>query len=98
MAETQGRYRITDRDSAPIRRGAYAKYLYLIWPTLSPYVSGLNSVKVATLDELEKHKLKIDKAYLVSCTNSRASDIAAAASAEGRRCPDGWACEGRGRR
>ncbi|PKX97151.1 homoaconitase LysF [Aspergillus novofumigatus IBT 16806] len=62
-------------------RGAkYAKYLYLDLSTLSPYVSGPNSVKVATpIDELEKQKLKIDKAYLVSCTNSRASDIAAAA-------------------
>jgi homoaconitate hydratase len=48
--------------------------------TLSPYVSGPNSVKVATpLDELSQQKVKIDKAYLVSCTNSRASDLAAAA-------------------
>ena len=38
------------------------------------------SVKVATpLDELSAQNLKIDKAYLVSCTNSRASDLAAAA-------------------
>ena len=58
----------------------YAKYLYLDLSTLSPYVSGPNSVKVATpLDELAAQNLKIDKAYLVSCTNSRASDLAAAA-------------------
>ncbi|EAW12739.1 homoaconitase LysF [Aspergillus clavatus NRRL 1] len=62
-------------------RGAkYAKYLYLDLSTLSPYVSGPNSVKVATpVDELAQQKLKVNKAYLVSCTNSRASDIAAAA-------------------
>ncbi|KAI9802812.1 MAG: mitochondrial Homoaconitase [Piccolia ochrophora] len=58
----------------------FAKYLHLDLSTLSPYVSGPNSVKVATpLDELEAEDIKIDKAYLVSCTNSRASDLAAAA-------------------
>ena len=58
----------------------YAKYLHLDLGTLSPYVSGPNSVKVATpLAELESQSIKINKAYLVSCTNSRASDLAAAA-------------------
>ncbi|KIV85147.1 homoaconitase, mitochondrial [Exophiala sideris] len=58
----------------------YAKYLHLDLNTLSPYVSGPNSVKVATpLDVLEGQDIKINKAYLVSCTNSRASDLAAAA-------------------
>ena len=58
----------------------YAKYLYLDLSSLAPYVSGPNSVKVATpLNELEDQNIKINKAYLVSCTNSRASDLAAAA-------------------
>ncbi|RFU33564.1 hypothetical protein B7463_g2838, partial [Scytalidium lignicola] len=58
----------------------YAKSLYLNLSTLSPYVSGPNSVKVATpIRDLEPQKIKVNKAYLVSCTNSRASDIAAAA-------------------
>lgn len=58
----------------------YAKELFLDLSTLSPYVSGPNSVKVATaLKDLEAQDIKINKAYLVSCTNSRASDIAAAA-------------------
>ena len=58
----------------------FAKYLHLDLSTLSPYVSGPNSVKVATpLVELEAQSMKINKAYLVSCTNSRASDLAAAA-------------------
>lgn len=58
----------------------YAKYLHLNLSTLSPYVSGPNSVKVATpLEELAAQKIKINKSYLVSCTNSRASDLAAAA-------------------
>lgn len=58
----------------------YAKSLYLNLSTLSPFVAGPNSVKVATpLKDLEAQNIKLDKAYLVSCTNSRASDIAAAA-------------------
>ncbi|TEA22010.1 Homoaconitase [Colletotrichum sidae] len=58
----------------------YAKSLYLNLSTLSPYVAGPNSVKVATpLKDLEPKDIKINKAYLVSCTNSRASDIASAA-------------------
>ncbi|KAI9736100.1 MAG: mitochondrial Homoaconitase [Claussenomyces sp. TS43310] len=58
----------------------YAKNLYLNLSTLSPYVSGPNSVKLATpLRDLEPQKIKLNKAYLVSCTNSRASDLAAAA-------------------
>ena len=57
----------------------YAKSLYLNLSTLSPFVSGPNSVKVATpLKDLEAQDIKLNKAYLVSCTNSRASDIAAA--------------------
>jgi homoaconitate hydratase len=58
----------------------YAKELFLDLATLSPYVAGPNSVKVATpLNELQSQDIKINKAYLVSCTNSRASDLAAAA-------------------
>ena len=58
----------------------YAKSLHLDLNTLSPYVSGPNSVKVATpLNVLEDQNIKVNKAYLVSCTNSRASDLAAAA-------------------
>ncbi|KAF2754037.1 homoaconitase mitochondrial precursor [Pseudovirgaria hyperparasitica] len=58
----------------------YAKELFLDLSTLSPYVSGPNSVKVATpIAELEQQNIKCDRAYLVSCTNSRRTDIAAAA-------------------
>lgn len=59
----------------------YAKTLTLDLSTLSPFVAGPNSVKIATpLPELERKAIAIQKAYLVSCTNSRASDIGAAAS------------------
>ncbi|RSL64810.1 Homoaconitase, mitochondrial [Fusarium duplospermum] len=58
----------------------YAKELYMNLSTLSPFVAGPNSVKIATpLRDLESQDIPVDKAYLVSCTNSRASDLAAAA-------------------
>lgn len=75
--------RVDDLFAKPVTSDSgakYAKYLHLNLSTLSPYVSGPNSVKVATpLDDLSSQHMKIDKAYLVSCTNSRASDLAAAA-------------------
>lgn len=47
--------------------------------TLSPFAACPNSVKAATLlKSLEAQDIPIDKAYLVSCTNGRASDIASA--------------------
>lgn len=58
----------------------YAKHLTLNLSTLSPYVAGPNSVKVASpLAQLQAQDIKINRAYLVSCTNSRRTDIAAAA-------------------
>lgn len=69
----------------------YTKHLRLDLSTLSPHVSGPNSVKVSTpLAELEKQNIPIQKAYLVSCVNSRASDIAAAAAVlKGRKVAPG---------
>lgn len=62
------------------KNARYAKSLFLDLSTLSPHVSGPNSVKAVTpLSQLEPQSIRINKAYLVSCTNSRASDIAAAA-------------------
>lgn len=68
----------------------YAKSLYLNLSTLSPFVAGPNSVKVATpLRDLEAKKIPVNKAYLVSCTNSRASDLAAAARVFREAAKDG---------
>lgn len=59
----------------------YASHLILDLSTLVPHVSGPNSVKISTpLPTLEEKRIEIQKAYLVSCTNSRVSDIAAAAA------------------
>ncbi|KAH0582635.1 Homoaconitase, mitochondrial [Termitomyces sp. J132] len=59
----------------------YSSHLVFDLSTLVPHVSGPNSVKVSTpLPVLEDARIAIQKAYLVSCTNSRVSDIAAAAA------------------
>ena len=59
----------------------YSSHLAFDLSTLVPHVSGPNSVKISTpLPVLESKKISIQKAYLVSCTNSRVSDLAAAAS------------------
>jgi homoaconitate hydratase len=58
----------------------YAKYLALDMGTVSPHVSGPDHVKVMTaVSEIRKKQVKINKAYLVSCVNSRVEDLAAAA-------------------
>jgi homoaconitate hydratase len=69
----------------------YASHLKLDLSTLVPHVSGPNSVKISTpLPELTAQKIAINKAYLVSCTNSRASDLAAAAAVvRGRKIAPG---------
>lgn len=69
----------------------YASHLTLDLSTLVPHVSGPNSVKISTpLPKLAASPVKIQKAYLVSCTNSRASDLKAAADVvRGRKIADG---------
>ena len=58
----------------------YAKVIQLDLNTVSPHISGPNHVKSMTSiqDALEKN-IKIDKAYLVSCVNSRVDDLSEAA-------------------
>ena len=70
---------------------AYASHLVLDLSTLVPHVSGPNSVKVSSpLPVLESKRIPIQKAYLLSCTNARASDISAAATVmKGRKVADG---------
>lgn len=65
----------------------YAKKLTIDLSSLTHYVSGPNSVKVSnTVQDLSAQNIKVDKAYLVSCTNSRLSDLESAASVV---CPTG---------
>ena len=58
----------------------YARVLTLDLSTVSPHVSGPDHVKTMTsVAEMRKRQVKIDKAYLVSCVNSRFEDLQAAA-------------------
>jgi homoaconitate hydratase len=69
----------------------YSKELKIDLSTIEPYVSGPNSVKVMnSVSELKKKNLKINKAYLVSCVNSRLDDIKEAAEAvKGKKVAEG---------
>ncbi|KAI0602516.1 aconitase a/isopropylmalate dehydratase [Biscogniauxia sp. FL1348] len=59
----------------------YAKELYLNLSTLSPMVAGPNSVRtISPVAKLEAEGIAVDKCYLISCTNARASDIGRAAT------------------
>ncbi len=58
----------------------YAKTLSLDLATVEPYIAGPDSVKIiSSAKTLEKKNLKIQKAYLLSCVNSRVNDLAEAA-------------------
>ncbi|MCX6173467.1 MAG: homoaconitase [Ignavibacteriales bacterium] len=59
----------------------YAKELSIDLSSIEPHVSGPNTVKTMTsISEIKKKQVKINKAYLLSCVNSRVDDIAEAAS------------------
>ena len=86
--------KIDEIEKNPLRASPnayYSKYLSLELSTLSPHISGPNSVKVSTpLIDLEKQGITIQKAYLVSCVNSRAEDLHAAAQViKGKKIADG---------
>jgi homoaconitate hydratase len=58
----------------------YAGQIVLDLSLVTPHVSGPDSVQVGTpLPDMEAKKIKIDKAYLVSCVNAREQDLAEAA-------------------
>ncbi|KAI0048946.1 homoaconitase [Auriscalpium vulgare] len=88
------RWRLDAIQAAPLSsdpEASYSSHLILDLSTLVPHVSGPNSVKISTpLPELEASHIPIQKAYLVSCTNSRVSDLAAAAAVlRGRKVAPG---------
>lgn len=58
----------------------YTKEIVLDLDSVVPYVAGPDTVKVThPVTELAKQNIKIQKAYLVSCVNSRLEDIKQAA-------------------
>jgi len=64
----------------PDKDAFYSKEITIDISSIEPHVSGPNTVKTMTpISEIKRQKIKIDKAYLVSCVNSRVNDIAEAA-------------------
>jgi homoaconitate hydratase len=81
--------RFTDQDiqdwvrnpPQPDPDAAYAARIVLDLSQVTPHVSGPDTVqKMSSLAEMEKNKVAIQKAYLLSCVNSRIEDLAAAAN------------------
>src|SRR5690606_34407471 len=59
----------------------YARELTLDLSTVAPHVAGPNEVKAITpLPAIEPRRVRVDKAYLMSCVNARLEDLALAAS------------------
>jgi homoaconitate hydratase len=84
----QGIERFTVQDLERWRReppqpdpaAAYAARITLNLDEVTPHVSGPDTVQVmASLAEMERKKIAIQKAYLLSCVNSRLEDLEAAA-------------------
>jgi homoaconitate hydratase len=75
--------RLAELESNPLSAdndAFYSKVLEIDLSTIQPHVSGPNSVKAMTsISEMNKKDVKINKAYLVSCVNSRYEDIQEAA-------------------
>ncbi len=70
------------RTSPPARDkdAVYAGRIVLNLDDVTPHVSGPDTVQVMqSLPEIEQKKVAIQKAYLVSCVNSRLEDLSAAA-------------------
>ncbi|MGP8142207.1 MAG: aconitase family protein, partial [Terriglobales bacterium] len=65
---------------APDVDAIYAARITLDLAQVTPHVSGPDTVQVMqSLAEIEQKKVAIQKAYLISCVNSRLEDLAAAA-------------------
>jgi homoaconitate hydratase len=66
---------------APSKGAFYSKELTLDLSTVRPHVSGPNHVKVMeSVGSIQQKNVKIHKAYIVSCVNSRVEDLAKAAA------------------
>jgi homoaconitate hydratase len=66
---------------APDADAVYAARITLDLGQVTPHVSGPDTVQaMQSLAEIEKKKVPIQKAYLISCVNSRLEDLAAAAA------------------
>lgn len=88
VLHARGIARVTDEEvgawernpPVPDADAVYAARIELDLTRVSPHVSGPDTVQVATpLSMIEPQRIAIQKAYLVSCVNSRVEDLEAAA-------------------
>jgi homoaconitate hydratase len=79
---------IRDRVPMPDADAAYAGRIVLNLAEVTPHISGPDTVQMMqSVTDIEKKKVAIQKAYLVSCVNSRLEDLAAAAKVlTGKKC------------
>ncbi|MDX1389022.1 MAG: aconitase family protein, partial [Acidobacteriota bacterium] len=77
--------------TAPDEDAVYAARITFDLSEVTPHVSGPDTVQEMTaLADLEQQKIRIQKAYLVSCVNSRVEDLEAAAKVlEDKQVADG---------
>ncbi|HYN15021.1 MAG TPA: homoaconitase [Terriglobales bacterium] len=84
-----GEKRLPERELARLEKAPpspdpdahYAARIVLDLSAVTPHISGPDTVQVmSSLAELQNKQVKIDKAYLVSCVNSRIEDLEAAAA------------------
>ncbi len=84
-----GQQRVPERELARLEAQApqpdpdarYAARIVLDLGAVTPHISGPDTVQMmSSLTVLEAQRVKIDKAYLVSCVNSRIEDLEAAAA------------------
>ncbi len=97
--QAQGITRISERSleefranpPSPDADAVYAGRIALNLAELTPHVSGPDTVQIMqSVAEIEKKKVVIQKAYLVSCVNSRLEDLAAAAKVlDGKKVAEG---------
>jgi homoaconitate hydratase len=78
-------------EDAGLEPSGYAATIRLDLGTATPHVAGPDTLaRAVPVDEIAPHRIAIQKAYLVSCANARASDFeAAAAVLRGHRVADG---------
>jgi len=69
----------------------YAKTFTIDLSSIQPFIAGPDNLKTTmSMTEAEKEHIKINKAYLVSCVNSRIEDLSQAAEAiNGKKVADG---------
>lgn len=87
LQKLQQQYRTLQADE----KAFYAKELLLDLSTVQPHISGPNTVKdMTSIGVIRNRKIKIQKAYLVSCVNSRVQDLSeAAAMVKDKKVADG---------